>query len=419
MKVTIVNTCSTLNPGDAASVFAQIHLLRALLPNVEIALTSRTPDIDRRLYARLDVEVFPPLLAAPGTFKGHMKKAMLTIKGLLDVKGKARLLSALARSDLVISSGGGYLYSLRRWIPGPTFLEHLLHIRVAALLDRPVLLFPQSFGPFLNGAALALLKNAIMARAVVKVLAREEISLNILLELLPERASAKVGLCPDVCFLLAGVKTWDSGPFEEVSGLDRPIICVTVREWTSPEKTSSGRAQGQKRDYLEVFLKALRRLLDRYGGSILVVPHVHGPGESEDDRAISVEFMKRAAGVIPRERLRLLDREGPRTPEETIRLYSLADLVVGTRLHSCIFAILAGVNFMAVGYLPKTRGTLEMIGLEDFFVDMWKMDADELFRRTATILDHREEVRRRLLDARDRASRTVRQTLESALRPYL
>jgi hypothetical protein len=70
MKTIILNTDSLLNPGDAAIVLAQVRLLRKLRPGCTVALTSRTPDLDRSFFGPLGVEVHPALLPAPSLWRG-------------------------------------------------------------------------------------------------------------------------------------------------------------------------------------------------------------------------------------------------------------------------------------------------------------------------------------------------------------
>ena len=64
-RILILNSHSALNAGEGAIVLAEIGRVRSLWPACRITMTSRTPEIDRRIYADLDVEVISPLTPAP------------------------------------------------------------------------------------------------------------------------------------------------------------------------------------------------------------------------------------------------------------------------------------------------------------------------------------------------------------------
>ena len=53
-----------------------------------------------------------------------------------------------------------------------------------------------------------------------------------------------------------------------------------------------------------------------------------------------------------------IERAG-QTPEEAIERYGGFDLVIGSRLHSALLALCAGVPALALGYQPKSAGIYE------------------------------------------------------------
>ncbi|HDL64387.1 MAG TPA: hypothetical protein ENH12_03255 [Proteobacteria bacterium] len=161
MKILLLNTHSTLNLGDTGIVLAQIQILEKIFPDLKISLTSRTPRIDRAFYGPLGIKIYPPFIPAPGVFTGIRAKCMGCLKNLVNLPEKYRLLREIKDSDLIISNGGGYFYSYRKTIPGPTFIQYVLHIKLAIFLNKPVILFPQSFGPFSNSIAPGLLKRIL------------------------------------------------------------------------------------------------------------------------------------------------------------------------------------------------------------------------------------------------------------------
>ena len=111
-----------------------------------------TLEIDRAFYAPLGVKVHPPFSPAPGVYTGKWQKCRGSFENLINLKAKRELLAAIKDSDLIMSSGGGYIYSYGKYFPRLTFLQHWLHLRLSLAADKPVVFFPQSFGPFANRA---------------------------------------------------------------------------------------------------------------------------------------------------------------------------------------------------------------------------------------------------------------------------
>jgi polysaccharide pyruvyl transferase WcaK-like protein len=146
-KILIVNTHSALNAGDAAIVLAQIRYLRKTFGPVDISLASRTPNLDRKVYASEKISVFAPLFKAPGAHSGNWAKITNSARGLAGFGLGKELRQAVREADLVVASGGGYFWSHGHGIPGPTFGQNIMHLRVASRMGKPIVVFPQSFGP--------------------------------------------------------------------------------------------------------------------------------------------------------------------------------------------------------------------------------------------------------------------------------
>ncbi len=368
LKIVLLNTHSTLNAGDAGIVLAQIRLLRDYWPRAVISLTSRTPEIDRPVYESLGGEVYPPLTPAPGVFIGVRKKFGNTLINLVNFKDKRDLLSAIRDSDLVVSSGGGYFYSYRRHFPGPTFLQHLLHLELARAYAKPVIFFPQSFGPFANPPASRMCRSILRAPNVLKVFVRENISRTLLLDLLGADGGEKIAICPDLVFLLEPGEGRPPPGF--ISALRHPVLALTLRDWHFPRAASGPGTHTAREKYLSSMLEIASSFLRRFGGTVVVVPQVRGPDLLEDDTIISREFVRRSGEMGGRDKVLLAPPSILGSPSDLIDLISRADLVLATRFHSSVFALLAKIPVVTVGYHHKASGILEELGLERFLVDI-------------------------------------------------
>lgn len=378
MKTLILNTDSLLNPGDAAIVLAQIQLLRRLRPGLRIALTSRTPDLDRGFFGPLDVTVHPPLLPAPSLWRGLGSKLIGSSRHLSRLGDKVRLVREIRTSDFVISCGGGPFYSNRRRLPGLTFAQNVLHVRLAQAMGKPVLFFPQSFGPFGSAAARRTVMRLLGHPRTARILVRESISAEATARTLPAAARARIELCPDMVFgLLPGPL---SGAGWGLEAMPPPRLIVSVRDWDFPEAANGADRRRRRESYLESVQAAVLRFGRESQGSIMIVPHTRGPGDFEDDRIISRILWKRMRKNLPAGRLALLDPPDETSPLSLISLYARADLILATRTHSALFGLLAGRPVVSIHYQPKGLGIMGSVGLAARTLPIADCDAASLLR---------------------------------------
>lgn len=391
MRVLILNTCSILNRGDAAIVLGQIHLLRKYCPDVRIAITSRTPTMDRAFYEPMGVEVLAPLTPALNLYKGLRHKLVGGAGALVTWRDRKRLIQALRRSDLALSCGGGYFYSYRRAFPGTSFWQNLIQAYLAAALDKPLVFLPQSFGPFGSPLAQRGVSRLLERQNVLKVFAREQVSYASLRRMLSQDHHSKIALCPDMALYLNG--NLDQSALEgEPLELPQPILAMNLREWAFPEAGDPASRRLKREEYLNALVDVAHFFVLHYRGSVVIVPQALGPDPNEDDRGICMDVCQRLRGRMPEGGV--VQFRNPDTSSLTgfMGLLSQATLLVGTRLHSCLLALLAGTPAISIGYQHKSQGTLDMLGLGRFNTDINELSSDWLLASLEELMNQRPEI---------------------------
>lgn len=409
MKALILNTHSVLNTGDLAIVLAQAQYLNERFPGIGISLTSRTPEIDQTVYQPRGIDVIPAILPAPSVFYTAGQKVQQSLKNLLDLGSKSRLKRAILDSDFVISSGGGYFYTSRRIGPGPMFLQNLAHVKLAYRLKKPVVFFPQSFGPILNSLSLRMLSKLLNSEKALRIYAREEISQDYLERLL-NVDKAKIELCPDMVFYLSQEDFSESGI--ESLDLPRPVVALTLRTWDFPEFKSRGDKEKKTAEYLQCLEEVCRRLHERRQCSFCVFPQVRGPGSFEDDRDITLKFWKGLQKIIPEEKRKLLNPDHVISPPWLMQLLAQTDLLIATRFHSAILSFIAGTPAIAITYQPKSLGMMSMLSLERFSIDINQMDADKLMQLADDVFDHTDDVKQKISLELENMRKSIKLKLE-------
>jgi polysaccharide pyruvyl transferase WcaK-like protein len=102
-------------------------------------------------------------------------------------------------------------------------------------------------------------------------------------------------------------------------------------------------------------------------------------------------------------------------------LLSQARMLVGTRLHSCILALLSGVPAVSVGYQHKSQGTLDLLDLGHLNLDIHDLATDDLLALVEATMDHyqevREEIRQRVRQASQQIDELVGGPIGRAIGP--
>lgn len=416
MVILIINTHSILNSGDSGILLAQIDFLQTHFKKSDISLVSRTPALDQKFYKNLVTEIFPPLLPAPSVFKGKRAQIIESLKCLFSIKNKIRLLRKIEKCDLIISSGGGYFWTNRKWIPGPMFFQNYIHVRIALLLKRPVIFFPQSIGPFYNRMASNMMSGLLSHKKTIKIFAREMISYRSAKKLVKKSADfKKIELCPDTALLLREKTLKNTaGPAQ---GEKRPIIALTLRKWDFPD---SGKKQ--KKDYHKKYLAELEKFCHDYyyskGANFVIFPQSRGPGSFEDDRMISKILFLRLKKNIPAPHLFYHDLPDDSSPYAIIDLLSRADIALTTRLHSALFALVAGTPAVSFAYQHKSKGIMKELGFENFCLDIEKIDSKKIKSMVAFTLKNKDEIRS-MIDSKLIITRNIiKDRLIDSLKPF-
>jgi len=413
MKVVILNTHSVLNSGEAGIVLAQVQFKKNHFPGVEISLTSRTQKIDERMSDFEGIKIFPSLIPVPSVYTGGWKKIEKSLQNILDIKSKWLIYKEIKNCDLAICSEGEYFYTNRRVFPGSMFVQNFLHAKLALELNKPLVFFPQSFGPIYNRSAARLLRNLLEEEQTIKIYDREKISFEFLRHLLhKEEAQAKVEMCPDMSFYSERKFYKHSIP---ALHLPRPMMGLTLKHWDFPEIKSAKEKKEREKKYLETLTRICQEYVARWRGSIIIFPQVRGPGVKENDRLVSNRFFNTLMKFIPGKHIRLLDLDDVLSPGQIFHILSQLDLIISTRFHSAIFALLCGIPAIAIAYQPQSRGIMEMMNLGHLCVDTVDIDPDSSIDLLSEILDRSVEIKKNI----EKEVETARATVETKLKEFL
>lgn len=268
--------------------------------------------------------------------------------------------------------------------------------RLAIRLGKPLILLPQTYGPFKDPIRKA--EAARLVRAAHSCWARDHRSYEILLDLLGGAFDAdrhRVGV--DVAFLLETVEpdesTGTGGP-ACLDALDRlgsgPLAGLNISGliYNDPEK-----ARTRYRfiaDYRAVIARLIEGLVAA-GARVVLTPHVVTPrGHYESDTEAS-ESVVSALG--PEARARVWVAPAFADPRQVKWLIARCGWFCGTRMHATIAGLSSGVPTATIAYSDKARGVFETCGQGDQVIDPRELGTDEVVERLTESFRRRGEIR--------------------------
>lgn len=323
-----------------------------------------------------------------------------------------RNVAALRRAQGVLDVSGGDsftdLYGSKRW------QLVTLPKKITLQLGRPLILLPQTYGPYSN---LARRRTAadIVARAR-SAWSRDRDGLEAMKELLGARFDAarhREGV--DVAFALPARKP--ALPDEVLSWVRPPAggsavtVGLNVSGLLMNDPSRASAQFGLTVNYPRLMHEVARRLLANAADRLLLVPHVRGGSDESDDRACA----RLAADLDEPSRVRILP-SGLDASETKWCIQGL-DWLCGTRMHATIAALSSGVPAAAVAYSSKTQGVFETASMGHAVVDARSLDDDDalnlLLECAGSASNDRERLRPHARWLRRRASEQFAEILDS------
>lgn len=277
------------------------------------------------------------------------------------------IFSVLRNTDAFILGGGSLLQDVTgRGLSVPYYAGLSI---LAKILGKKVVFYAQGIGPVKKYANRLIVHIAASLADFLSV--RDNGSL---LELRGLGVSRKtVHLTADPAFAL--LADADSQSLREALKKlpDKPILGVMLRNWPGIEDAL---------DKMGTVCDALAKELDL---AIALIPM---------QKIQDLEICRKLHDILDTDSF-IIDDDLP--PAEMIALYERFSLVLGMRLHALIFAAIAGVPMLGIGYDPKINAFLAQMGMP-LSSDTASVSATLLAEQGFKLWNDREIIRGRLLE---------------------
>lgn len=378
-RILMIGTYSSLNKGDAAMQISAMRALSKFSHDIDFILLTPFPEIDSRRYTNIKIvktHRLRPLKFLPLLFKCVLwatlyKYFNFNIKKFLDENE----LQEYDKADLILHIAGdayGEVYSILGVV------SHSFIILLGKLLDKPVIIFAQSLGPFITTKFLA----RCVLNKVDLITVREKISKNYLQIIGVYKPP--IYLTADLSFLIKPVTEGRAREILSEEGIDvsdKPLISISISQLA---------AGHYKRGY-DKFIELIGRIVDyvasELNATVILLPHVIGPCDKKDDRIIAKQIYSLAKW---KGKIKAILNE--LSPEEIRGILRYCDLFIGTRMHANIAAISMCVPTIALAYSHKTYGIMEMLGQEEWVCDIRTLNYETLILKVNKMLRRRKDI---------------------------
>lgn len=395
-NILIINIHSSRNLGDEALLLVTLRQLKTYFPTGNITLSMDDPrshegsenvigsiigwthSKSSKGYIQWDyghlIGLIPSTLF-PVISNRLLKRAIF----IFTPKQLRPVIEGYIQSDIVLSEPGGFFYSSGR---GISLLILIYSLTLAIVANKPIYILPQSIGPFTRRWEEIILRW--MLNHVRVVMVREPISLRTVQSIGVN--PGRVRLVPDMAFGLPSADKTAGLEWLSENGIDdpdrRPLLGMTVINWGEQDKNFKFQEA-----YEKACIDAIRWFISNTQGKVILLPQVIGPYTSQDDRVPA----RRVAEQLPDHIGSIFQIEQPLSLELIRAVYGCMDIFIGTRMHSNIFALSEGVPVIAIGYLHKTKGLAEMIGIDELYIDIHQVNGNALINHLSKLWENRQK----------------------------
>jgi len=299
-------------------------------------------------------------------------------------------LRSIIQMDLVADITGGDsfsdIYGMRRFVLG--FLRKWLML----FYGKPLVMLPQTYGPFKRSLAKTMAKYILRKSKVIY--SRDKNSVDYAKILLGNQDShGKVHFCPDVGFILDARRPekMDIGILEEIRKKDTIVVGLNVSGLLFNGGYSRNNMFGLKTDYRELIYAVIEMLLKDKKVAVLLIPHVFPPVgyEVESDPDACLKVYEQLHQQYPG---RLFLVKGGYDQGEIKYIIGLCDFFIGSRMHSCIAALSQCIPAVGIAYSKKFEGVFESIGLGHCVADARSFSEKEVLEKIEYVFERKEQI---------------------------
>lgn len=339
-NILIVGYYGLNNIGDEAILSGMITSIKKYIPDANFSVITNNPDTTWSLHRVNAVE-------------HSFKKGLPTFfKRGINNSEFINIYKAIDDCDIFILGGGALLQDLKFYYLPAMFSS----LSLAKLKGKITVIYGIGAGPIDTQFGQLLTRNLLNNTDLVTV--RDGISKNVLENCGVDNVIQTID--PAFGIEVLAKEDLKSENTRENTYVNS-VVSSTLYNWLhdsdifcNPAKPSSDLQHRR-----EVIASIYSEIIEKYDKDIMFIPTVNTDleGYAETSKLISI-----------RDKSHVMNYKNDFN--YIFSLFSASDILVGMRLHSLIFSTISGVPFVPISYCSKVKSYLELVGMDEFYLDV-------------------------------------------------
>lgn len=321
-------------------------------------------------------------------------------------------IKAIRKADLIISKGGNFYKSFSNNFLIDLFatLYQTYGLILSIRLNKPLIIMSHSFGPYKTRSS-----GWLMSRILDKskyLSCREGISKKILISIGLDQN--KINLTPDLAF---GCKE-----FNRLNDRTKEIMLkynlnsgqyavITSRHWFFDKDDKSK----SRKNYFEVMGKIADYLSSQYVEKVILVVHNDGMHSKREDDVRPIKAIYKE--IVIKSNINIINED--LSFDILAYIYQQSKIIIGTRLHTCIFSLIGGTPAIAISYQHKVAGIMNMLGLDNYVLNIGKMNFSDAKQMIDKIMNNRSNLSKYTLREIESAKQELKKAMNKIIEDNL
>jgi polysaccharide pyruvyl transferase WcaK-like protein len=275
-------------------------------------------------------------------------------------------------------------------------LRRLLYVTLpqilVLLMEKPLILLPQTYGPFKTGTSRTLARWIL--RRAQAVYSRDTDGIDTIKTLTGE-SGPDVHVVPDIGFYMK-CEPVDAKVISFIENIKSrgPLIGLNISKLLYMGGYT-GNNMFQLREPFPALVDALVSYIVRnLGGQILLIPHVCGNMLSQEDETSLCKQLRENYSASYGDRVDYIDRKLNHRQMKTV--IGKCDMFIGARMHACIGAVSQGVPTVCLAYSSKFAGVMRPLGDGAKIADLRVVTIADVINEVGRVFVERGILRRQL-----------------------
>jgi colanic acid/amylovoran biosynthesis protein len=273
-------------------------------------------------------------------------------------------------------------------------ISRTVDILVSRSFGKPVVMFPNSVGPFRTWIGRFL--SRLSLNSCDYILIRDPISYRIVDE---------VGINTSKVLTYDTALLFNRSGKEILSDLSRPVIGV------SPGIYGQSLSMAEVQNYISAHARALDRAVEKHGFSVVFLPH-YISGFSYDDFDVSKFIVEKMRN---KRRTKIIRTD---SVAEFKLLLNRMDMVISSKMHPAILAVLGFVPVLCISYDHKQTGFFQRLNMSECTLNIRDVSYERLLFKIDETWNQRDTLGESLKHQIPQWKKNVRVTIQKVVSLY-